>query len=108
MTRHLGFVVVTLAVLGSVTTLSQERGAPPPPPPATDTVAPDIPGVVAGGTKVQVVSDTFKGAEGPVALPDGGVIFTETGAKRITKIDKDDKISSFLDDVASSGLGFDS
>ena len=107
MTRHTGFVVVTLALLGSVTALSQERGAQPPPPPATDTVAPNIPGVVAGGAKIQVVSDKFRGAEGPVALPDGGLIFTETGAKRITKIDNDDKVSTFLD-FASSGLGFDS
>ena len=42
-----------------------------PPPPATDTVAPDIPGVVKAGTKVIVIKDDFQGTEGPIALPDG-------------------------------------
>ena len=39
-------------------------------PPATDTTAPDIPGVVKGGTKVQVIKEGFNGTEGPIGLPD--------------------------------------
>jgi gluconolactonase len=104
MRRKAQFVVVTLALLGSVTAFGQGRGAPPPP--ATDTVAPNIPGVVAGGTKVQVVKDGFMGAEGPVGAPDGSLLFTETGGGRITKIDKDNRVSTFLN-FAASGLGFD-
>jgi gluconolactonase len=77
-------------------------------PPAADTVAPDIPGVVKGGTKVQVIKDGFTGTEGPIALPDGSLAFTETAANRITKIDKDGNTSAFLENTnGSNGLAFD-
>jgi len=77
--------------------------------PPTDTVAPNIPGVVQGGTKVQFIKDGFQGTEGPIALPDGSVVFTETNASRITKIDKDGNTSTFLENTnGSNGLAFDS
>jgi gluconolactonase len=77
-------------------------------PPATDTVAPAIPGVVAAGAKVQAIKDGFQGTEGPIALPDGSLIFTETNANRITKIDKDNNVSTFLENTnGSNGLAFD-
>ena len=90
----------------SIVTLGQGRGAPPPP--ATDTVAPDIPGVVAGGTKIHVIKEGFNGSEGTIALPDGSVIFSETTAARIIKIDKDDNVSTFLDNTGgANGMFFD-
>ena len=77
-------------------------------PPATDTVAPNIPGVVAGGTKVQVIKEGFQGTEGPIALPDGSLIFTETDLSRIIKIDKDGNTSTFLENTQeTNGLAFD-
>ena len=86
----------------------QGRGQAPAPP-AVDTVAPDIPGVVKGGTKVIVIKDDFQGTEGPIALPDGTVAFTEGGADRITRIDKDGKVSVYLDKTnGSNALAFDS
>ena len=82
--------------------------APAPLPPATDTVAPDIPGVVAGGTKVQVIKEGFNGTEGPIGMPDGSLIFTETTANRITRIDADGNTSTFLDNAnGPNGLAFD-
>jgi gluconolactonase len=76
--------------------------------PPTDTVAPNIPGVVQGGTKVQFIKDGFQGTEGPIGLPDGSLIFTETNASRITKIDKDGNTSAFLENTnGSNGLAFD-
>jgi gluconolactonase len=64
---------------------------------------------VAAGTKVQVIKDGFQGTEGPIALPDGSLIFTETNANRITKIDKDNNLSTFLENTnGSNGLAFDS
>ena len=82
--------------------------APTPPPPATETVAPNIPGVVAGGTRVQVVKDGFQGTEGPHGLPDGSLLFTETAANRITKIAPDGTTSTFLENTnGSNGLAFD-
>ncbi|MEO8678310.1 MAG: SMP-30/gluconolactonase/LRE family protein [Vicinamibacterales bacterium] len=81
----------------------------PPPPQATETVATAIPGVVAAGTKVEVIKGGFTGTEGPIALPDGSLIFTETPANRITKIDKDNQTSTFLENSnGSNGLAFDS
>ncbi len=77
--------------------------------PATDTIAPNIPGVVAGGTKVQFIKEGFDGTEGPVAMPDGTVIFTETRGNRITRIDHDGKTSTFIEPAGGpNGLGFDS
>ena len=55
-------------------------------PPPTETEAPDIPGVAKAGTKVQVIKFGFQGTEGPIGMPDGTVIFTETQANRITRI----------------------
>jgi gluconolactonase len=76
--------------------------------PATETIAPNVPGVVAGGTKVQVIKDGFDGTEGPIAMPDGTVIFTETTGNRVTRIDKDGKTSTFLENTnGSNALSFD-
>jgi gluconolactonase len=99
-------VTVILGLLCSSPSFAQPSAQPPPP--ATDTVAPDIPGVVAGGTKVQVIKEGFQGTEGPIGLPDGSLLFTETNANRITKIDKDNNVSTFLENSnGSNGLAFD-
>jgi gluconolactonase len=102
---------IVLSLLGSIAVFAQApgqgRGQAPQAPP-TETVAPNIPGVVAGGTKVQVIKDGFQGTEGPISLPDGSLIFTETQANRITKIDKDNNTSTFLENTnGSNGLAFD-
>ena len=95
-----------LFVAGTAPAFAQGRGTPPPP--ATETVAPDIPGVVVGGTKVQVIKEGFQGTEGPIGTADGTLIFTETNANRITKIDKDGNTSTFLENTnGSNGLAFD-
>jgi gluconolactonase len=84
-------------------------GQPAPQPPPTETVAPSIPGVVAAGTKVQVIKDGFMGTEGPITLPDGMFIFTETNASRITRIDPSGATSTFMENTnGSNGLAFDS
>ena len=77
--------------------------------PPTDTVAPDIPGVVAGGTRAQVIKDGFQGTEGPISLSDGTLIFAETNASRVTKIDEDGNTSTFLENTnRSNSLAMDS
>ena len=102
--------LVALCLFSVVTAFGQGQGQPQPPTGrAADTVAPNIPGVVAAGTKVQFIKDGFNGTEGPITLPDGSVIFTETNANRLTKIDKDGNTSSFLENIGgANGLGFDS
>src|SRR5918993_4090485 len=65
----------------------------------TETVAPDIPGVVAGGTRVQVVAQGLRGTEGPIAAPDGALLLTEQAANVITKIDAQGNRSTFLENT---------
>ena len=83
--------------------------APPQPPTPTPTTTTAIPGVVAAGVTVEVIKSGFTGTEGPIGLPDGSLIFTETQANRITRIDKDtNQTSTFLESTnGSNGLGFD-
>ena len=91
----------------SVALAAQGRGAAPPPP-ATDTVAPDIPGVVKGGTTVQLLKDGLDGTEGPIAMPDGSVIFSEINANRVIRIGNDGVFSTFLENTGgTTGLQFD-
>jgi gluconolactonase len=83
------------------------RGQAPLPVP-TNLVATGIPGVVAAGTPIQLLKTGFQGAEGPVAMADGSVLFTETAASRITRIDPQGRISTFLEHSnQSNGLAFD-
>jgi gluconolactonase len=93
-------------VLVSISATAQGRGAPQAPP--TDTVAPAIPGVVAAGTAVHVIKDGFNGTEGPIALPDGSVIFSETNANRTIKIDPSGAVSVLLENTGgANGMSFD-
>lgn len=106
--RH-GIATATFltGVAAAALTLAQPPAAPPPAP--TPTTTPAIAGVVAAGTTVEVIKSGFTGTEGPIGLPDGHLIFTETQANRITKIDKDTgATSTFLESTnGSNGLGFD-
>jgi gluconolactonase len=101
------FAFVAVAVALSVTVAGQGRGGAPLPP-AADTVAPDIPGVVVGGTRVQLLKEGFDGTEGPIAMPDGSVIFSEINKNRTIRIDKDDTFSTFLENTGgTTGVAFD-
>jgi len=86
----------------TVASSSLTQAAAPALPPAVDTVAPEIAGVVKGGTKVQVIKTGLTtGTEGTIALNDGSgaVLFTNQQGNTVTKIDKDNNFSIFLDKV---------
>jgi hypothetical protein len=68
----------------------------PPEPAPKEMVAPDIPGVIRGGTKVVLLRDGFNGTEGVISMPDGSVLFTEQDANKLIKVDKNDNISTYL------------
>ncbi len=94
------------AMAAARTPVPQGAGQPAQPP--TDTVTPAIPGVVAAGTKVVVIKSGFLGTEGPIGMPDGSVIFTETQANRITRIAPDGTTSTFLENTnGANGLAWD-
>ena len=107
-------ILAVVSLFSSVTAFSQGQGqtrAPEAPP--TDTVAKDIPGVIKGGTRVQVVIASVpghgdpgvvvQGTEGPIALPDGSMVFCETVLARVAKVDKDGKASTFVDEAHANG-----
>src|SRR5215831_21152029 len=91
-----GFVVAFVCC--AVTAFAQQ-GPIPLPPPATDTIAPDIPGVVKGGTKVQVIVDGLQQTDGPSAMSDGTLLYWDLMERRIGKVDLDGKPSTFLTDT---------
>jgi sugar lactone lactonase YvrE len=114
-------ILTLVSLLISVTASGQEQGQTrAAEPPATETIAKDIPGVIRGGTKIQVViasvpghgapGVTVQGTEGPIALPDGTMVFCETILGRVAKVDKDGKESVFVDAPvahAPNGLAWD-
>jgi gluconolactonase len=65
-------------------------------------VTPAIPGVVAVGTRVEVVREGFEGTEGPVVLKDGSILFTENRADRIVRIAPDNSVSTYLEKTGSA------
>lgn len=70
-------------------------------------LTPAIPGVIDAGVQVQFIREGFEGTEGPIALPDGSALFTETKANRITRIAPDNSVSSFLENSnGANGLAF--
>lgn len=96
---------VVLVALAASTAASGQGGETFTP---TETVAPDIPGVVAGGTRVQVVAQGLRGTEGPIAAPDGALLLTEQAASVITRIDAQGNRSTFLENTSGcQGLTFD-
>ncbi len=97
-------LLAMLSLLWSTATFGQGAESFTP----TETIAPDIPGVVAGGTRVQVVAQGLRGTEGPIAAPDGALLLTEQTANVITKIDAQGNRSMFLENTnGSQGLTFD-
>jgi gluconolactonase len=102
--------LVVLTVAAAIAGGARRPGADGQQPPAvTATTATAIPGVVAAGATVAVIKSGFTGTEGPIGLPDGSVIFTETQANRITRIDKDtNQTTTFLENTnGSNGLAWD-
>ena len=104
--------VIAGCVLATTVALGQGRGGGqegPPPDPARELTAPDIPGVVKGGTKVQFIRANFNGTEGVIAMADGSVLFTEQDADKIIKIDPSGTLTTFLENTNRTvGLAYDS
>jgi len=115
-----GAFVIVLSFLASGIALRQAGGQNPagqapaggqnqsPEPALKEVIAPDIPGVIKGGTKVVLLRDGFNGVEGVISAPDGSALFTEQDANKIIKADKNDNISTYLENTNRTiGLAYD-
>ncbi len=85
---------------GSALLLAQEKAL----------TTPSIPGIVAAGTKVERIwTTTTTSADGLIASPVGTLLLPQQGASIISKVDKDGKLTVFLQDTnGTGGLAIDS
>jgi gluconolactonase len=95
---------LAMACIPASRATGQEQHAPAG---VVDRLAPDIPGVIAGGTRIRSIRHTFETPtlEGPIALPDGDVIFSERDKGYTWRIGSDDKVSIFLENPNTGPLG---
>jgi gluconolactonase len=86
------------------------RGGNAGPPPPKDVAAPAIPGVVAPGTRIELVEFPVQGTEGPLRVLDGsGILWTERNVSHIAKIDLNGNHSTFVESAeGANGLAWDS
>jgi gluconolactonase len=63
----------------------------------------EIPGVVAAGAKWTLTWQGTDNADGIVGTADGGLLFAQEQPNRISKLDKNDKVSVFLEDTHGAG-----
>jgi gluconolactonase len=89
--------------LGSALILGQAPAPTQPPGPEKQTVATAIPGVIAAGTKVERIWTGVKSADGLIAEADGTLLLPEQGADRISRVDKNGKITVYLEDTNETG-----
>jgi len=101
-------VVACVLVIGQAGGQNPPAGQNPPVPALKETIATDIPGVIRGGTKIVLLRDGFNGTEGVIAMPDGSMLFTEQDANKIIKVDRNDNITTYLENTNRTiGLGYD-
>ena len=70
--------------------------------------APDIPGVIAGGTMPEVVVKGLTSSDDPLWLPNIGLVFSESQANRIVRLDEHDQPVTFVGGLLNPlGMTFD-
>jgi gluconolactonase len=106
MTRFLWCVMAsTLAWNAGGQPRPEARKGPgfPQPGPAREVVVQEIPGVIAAGSKWTVAWQGTDNADGIVGTADGGLLFAQEQPSRVSKLDRDGKVSLFLDDAHGIG-----
>src|SRR5579863_1921150 len=63
----------------------------------------EIPRVVAAGAKWTIAWQGTDNADGIVGTADGGLLFAQEQPNRVSKLDKNDKVSVFLEDTHGTG-----
>ncbi len=114
---------IVLAILAIVSRGVSSQNAPPAGPaqgqagvapgatmgPVTDLVATGIPGVVAAGEKVELLSPDVKSGDGVMGLSDGSALFVELGAaSRVLRISPDKQFTTLVGRPGIKAIGADS
>jgi len=99
-------VTLTLALAAGLSASSLVAQTPP------NTVqlqpSPDIAGVIAGGTMPEVVVKGLTSSDDPLWLPNIGLVFSESQANRIVRLDERDQPVTFVGDLLNPlGMTFD-
>jgi gluconolactonase len=94
----------TLGLLLSLTVVAsaQQRGGGQPPP-ARDVTVTATPGVIPAGAKWTIAWQGADNADGLVGTEDGGLLFAQEQPNRISKLDRDGRVSVFLEDTHGTG-----
>ena len=97
--------LIAASLLISSAAFAQGGGQQAPAPPASFT-ATAIPGVVAAGTKIELVKAGLGRTEGPVAMKDGSMLVS--GPNSIFRIDEANNVSTFVENSnQTNGMGWD-
>ena len=104
MQRINGAIVRALSALAAfvlmAAALAGQRGGPPG---AREVTVAAIPGVVAAGAAWTVAWQGTDNADGIVGTVDGGLLFAQEQPNRISKIDRDGRVSIFLENTHGTG-----
>jgi gluconolactonase len=94
--------VVALLLVGCSQLSAQRTNLPPP----ASFTAPSIPGVVAAGTKIELIKSELSRTEGPVGMPDGSVLVSSTDS--ILKVDAAGNVTTFIaKSNQTNAMGYD-
>jgi gluconolactonase len=86
---------IALGMLAAVTWSGRTHSQTPGP--AVQLIAPDIPGVIAKGTRVELVRGGLAGADDPIAVPGVGLVFSEPDASRVVVLDANNRITTLVE-----------
>src|SRR5438132_12675369 len=91
--------VAAMCLFAAVVVVGQAppQNQQPPEPALKEVIAPDIPGVIKGGTKGVLLRDGFNGTEGVISMPDAYALFPEQDATTLIQADKNDNMSTYLE-----------
>jgi gluconolactonase len=92
------YLVVVVLVLAGATVIVP-ASAQPPGSQVAPQPAPDIPGVIKGGTMPELVVRGLRAADDPLWLPNIGLVFTESPNNRVVRLGDDDQVSTFVGEL---------
>jgi sugar lactone lactonase YvrE len=95
-------LAIMSCVFGSALTLGQNAAQQKPAPEKPVTVT-AIPGVIAAGTKIERVWTGLQAADGLISEPDGTLLLPEQRADRISRFDRNGKVTLYLEDTNEAG-----